>query len=203
MMMLLPGFIESFNGRLRDEYLNEHLFTNLIEAAGSSKHGGSTTTPSGHTRASKGSHQRSLLHAPQRGITRTDSPYERRQYGGTHHHVCSLTEVNNFGCQFVIDPLNFDGIAEVTRGGPCTTSLHCQVAFGTRVLDRVASFGGGSGAGSFSPYFALCLADSWAAHRFLRSIKVSVRRRLQLQSPRSSGHAGHLPHSRAKRFSTG
>ena len=26
------GFIESFNGRLRDECLNEHLFTNLIEA---------------------------------------------------------------------------------------------------------------------------------------------------------------------------
>ena len=26
------GFIESFNGRLRDECLNEHLFTSLIEA---------------------------------------------------------------------------------------------------------------------------------------------------------------------------
>ena len=26
------GFIESFNGRLRDECLNEHLFTNLVEA---------------------------------------------------------------------------------------------------------------------------------------------------------------------------
>ena len=26
------GFVESFNGRLRDECLNEHLFTNLNEA---------------------------------------------------------------------------------------------------------------------------------------------------------------------------
>jgi putative transposase len=26
------GFVESFNGRLRDECLNEHLFTNLPEA---------------------------------------------------------------------------------------------------------------------------------------------------------------------------
>jgi putative transposase len=26
------GFVESFNGRLRDECLNEHLFTNLKEA---------------------------------------------------------------------------------------------------------------------------------------------------------------------------
>jgi transposase InsO family protein len=26
------GFVESFNGRLRDEYLNENVFTNLREA---------------------------------------------------------------------------------------------------------------------------------------------------------------------------
>jgi putative transposase len=26
------GFVESFNGRLRDECLNEHLFTNVNEA---------------------------------------------------------------------------------------------------------------------------------------------------------------------------
>ena len=26
------GFVESFNGRLRDECLNEHLFTNIKEA---------------------------------------------------------------------------------------------------------------------------------------------------------------------------
>jgi putative transposase len=26
------GFVESFNGKLRDECLNEHLFTNLAEA---------------------------------------------------------------------------------------------------------------------------------------------------------------------------
>ena len=28
------GFVESFNGRLRDECLNEHLFTNLRHARG-------------------------------------------------------------------------------------------------------------------------------------------------------------------------
>jgi transposase InsO family protein len=39
------GFVESFNGRLRDECLNEHLFANLNEARQISKNGGSTTTP--------------------------------------------------------------------------------------------------------------------------------------------------------------
>ena len=58
------GFIESFNGRLRDECLNEHLFANLTEAAKSSKHGGSTTTPSDHTRALTASHQRSFVPRP-------------------------------------------------------------------------------------------------------------------------------------------
>jgi putative transposase len=45
------------------------------------KDGGSTTTPSDHTRALTASHQRSLQLAPHRGITRTDSPYERGQIG--------------------------------------------------------------------------------------------------------------------------
>ena len=39
------GFVESFNGRLRDECLNEHLFANLQRPARSSKNGGPTTTP--------------------------------------------------------------------------------------------------------------------------------------------------------------
>src|SRR6185295_9425622 len=50
--------------------------------AGSSKNGGSTTTPTDRTRASTGSPLPSLLPAPTRGITRTDSPYERGQLGG-------------------------------------------------------------------------------------------------------------------------
>jgi len=49
--------------------------------AGSSKPGASTTTPCDHTRALAGSHQRSLQHAPTRGITRTDSPSERGHSG--------------------------------------------------------------------------------------------------------------------------
>jgi putative transposase len=70
------GFVESFNGRLRDECLNEHLFANSTRRARSSKNGGSTTTPTDRIRASTGSHQPSSQHAPSRGKTATDSPYE-------------------------------------------------------------------------------------------------------------------------------
>src|SRR5665213_1416186 len=49
--------------------------------ARSSKHGRSTTTPDDLTQAWVGSHRRSLQHAPLRGITRTDSPYERGHNG--------------------------------------------------------------------------------------------------------------------------
>ena len=45
------GFIESFNGRLRDECLNEHLFASLPRPERSSKNGGPTTTHSDRTRA--------------------------------------------------------------------------------------------------------------------------------------------------------
>jgi putative transposase len=48
-----------FNGRLRDECLNEHLFPNLKEID--------------RTRASTGSHRLSSQHAPISGITGTDS----------------------------------------------------------------------------------------------------------------------------------
>src|SRR6188768_204366 len=47
----------------------------------SSKHGGSTTTSTDRTRASTGSPQLSSQHAPSRGKTGTDSPYERGQVG--------------------------------------------------------------------------------------------------------------------------
>ena len=43
------AYVESVNGKFRDECLNEHWFVSLAEARRSSKRGGSTTTPSGHT----------------------------------------------------------------------------------------------------------------------------------------------------------
>ncbi|BDW83726.1 transposase [Erythrobacter sp. Dej080120_24] len=46
------GFIESFNARLRDECLNETIFTSLPTLARNWKPGGTTTTTSGPTRAS-------------------------------------------------------------------------------------------------------------------------------------------------------
>src|SRR5208337_2139014 len=45
----------------------------------SSKNGGPTTTPTDRTRASTGLHHLSSQHAPTRGKTGTDSPYERGQ----------------------------------------------------------------------------------------------------------------------------
>ena len=38
------AYVESFNGRFRDECLNEHWFTSLLHAAPSSKPGDATTT---------------------------------------------------------------------------------------------------------------------------------------------------------------
>src|SRR3984885_10079365 len=49
--------------------------------ARSSKIGGPTTTPTDRIRASTGSHQPSSQHAPIRGKTGTDSPYNRGQIG--------------------------------------------------------------------------------------------------------------------------
>jgi putative transposase len=39
------GFVESFNGGLRDECLSEHLFTYLAQARRITEDGGSATTP--------------------------------------------------------------------------------------------------------------------------------------------------------------
>ncbi len=69
------GFIESFNGRLRDECLNEHLFANLPEARKIIEEWRidyNTLRP--HT-GLNGSHRTSLQHAPSRGVTRTDSTH--------------------------------------------------------------------------------------------------------------------------------
>jgi transposase InsO family protein len=43
------GYIESFNGRMRDELLNERLFIDLDQAASSSAPGSLITTPRGRT----------------------------------------------------------------------------------------------------------------------------------------------------------
>ena len=62
------GFIESFNGRFRDECLNEHLFTSLPEARRIIEEWRidyNTRRP--HTSLT-GSHQPSLLHAPSRAL---------------------------------------------------------------------------------------------------------------------------------------
>src|ERR1700719_4795992 len=55
--------------------------TRSSRRARSSKNGGPTTTPTDRTRASTGSRQPSAQHAPPRGKTGTDSPYERGQIG--------------------------------------------------------------------------------------------------------------------------
>jgi hypothetical protein len=52
------AFIESFNGRLRDELLNETLFRSLPHAAWRSILGDGITIPSVRTRASVGRHRR-------------------------------------------------------------------------------------------------------------------------------------------------
>ena len=46
------AFIESFNSKLRDECLNEYVFTSLGKRARSSRRGGTTTITCGRTRVS-------------------------------------------------------------------------------------------------------------------------------------------------------
>ncbi len=43
------AFVESFNGRLRDECLNEHIFGNLVEARKIIETGALITTQNDHT----------------------------------------------------------------------------------------------------------------------------------------------------------
>lgn len=49
------GFVESFSGKLRDEFLNEEVFPTLAEACAVSSSGDRTTTKSARTRRSAGS----------------------------------------------------------------------------------------------------------------------------------------------------
>ena len=91
------GFAESFNGRLRDECLNEHICSPTSKRrASSSKNGGPTTTPTDRTRASEGSHQPSSQHAPNQGQNwnRDFSPISEGKLGsrsGNMNVPCSVT----------------------------------------------------------------------------------------------------------------
>ena len=67
------AFIESFNGRLRDEFLNETLFTSLIQARLALeewRRDDATTTPCGRIQASTGSRQPLTPHSSHRSGTR-------------------------------------------------------------------------------------------------------------------------------------
>jgi putative transposase len=62
------GFVESFNGRFRDECLNEHLFSSLTAARRIIEAWRVDYNTDAHTRAWTGSPQLPLQPAPTRGI---------------------------------------------------------------------------------------------------------------------------------------
>ena len=111
------GFVESFNGRLRDECLNEHLFASLPEPARSSKNGGTTTTQSDRTRASTGSHQPSSQHAPTRGITGTILLINEDKLGSR----CLTIDGSVPNIQIYVEPLPFGAKAGTIQGSLCRT----------------------------------------------------------------------------------
>ena len=77
------GFVESFNGRLRDECLNEHLFANLNEARQiiEAWRIDYNTEPTAHE--PRRAHTDRVCNPPGTGARpRTDSAYERGQIGG-------------------------------------------------------------------------------------------------------------------------
>jgi transposase InsO family protein len=68
------AFVENFNGRMREELLNETLLSASIMPASSSLTGSLTSTPSDHTRHSDMPHRRrSLPNSKSKGLLR--SPY--------------------------------------------------------------------------------------------------------------------------------
>ncbi|MBT9291829.1 integrase core domain-containing protein [Hyphomicrobiaceae bacterium 22] len=76
------AFAESLNGRLRNECMNEHVFSSLgPRRDGSSKTSGSTTTPSAPIRASAASHRRSSPAGPIRAKSPPDQTYDRQENG--------------------------------------------------------------------------------------------------------------------------
>ena len=58
------AYVESFNGKFRDECLNEHWFVSLVDAKAVSKRGASTTTPCVRTARSLDVRRRSLPRSP-------------------------------------------------------------------------------------------------------------------------------------------
>ncbi len=95
------AFVESLNGRLRDECLNEHFFQGLPAARRIIEAWRTDYNATGPTRACVGSPRTSLQPGPGRTTTRTDSGYERGQFGGRvspnlptlyRQHVAELTE---------------------------------------------------------------------------------------------------------------
>lgn len=76
------GFVESFNGRLRDELFSETIFRGLAHAREALAAWRDATTESDRTRASPGSRRTSLQAGPCRTITRADSSHERVPSGG-------------------------------------------------------------------------------------------------------------------------
>lgn len=75
------GFVESFNGRLRDECLNEHLFPRWLRRDGSSRHGGRTITPCVRTAASAAWRPPSLPTALAKGMRTPKLTYQRPENG--------------------------------------------------------------------------------------------------------------------------
>jgi hypothetical protein len=73
------GFVESLNGRLRDEYLNKHVFRSLLADGTSSKTGRSTTTTTGRIPASPGGLTERVRNPVPGTTTRTESGYKRGQ----------------------------------------------------------------------------------------------------------------------------
>jgi hypothetical protein len=83
------GFVGSFNGRLRDECLNEHLFPSLAAARRIIEAWRTDTTPCVRTAALAGSHPPSLPTAHATGIRKPKLTYQRPENG---EHV-KLTDV--------------------------------------------------------------------------------------------------------------
>jgi len=85
------GFIESFNGRLRDECLNEHLFTKPRRGQTDYRSMEDRLQHQATTHEPGWAHTDGVCrHAPQRGITRTDSPYERGISGARQYFMIQM-----------------------------------------------------------------------------------------------------------------
>jgi putative transposase len=83
------AYVQSFNGKFRDECLNEHWFTSRRTRRSRSKPGGSTTTPSGRTARST-TRRRTPLPASRRGLAGCRRlALTRTLNQGDSHYPCS------------------------------------------------------------------------------------------------------------------